>query len=289
MRGGWTRSKRGISPNLAITPAGIIWVGLPILLILGFQCFAQAVLTVAPGAKTINLEGSVWTGDAATPSYVEGAKVEASGRVTVETETDNTGSFAFEYLPPGAYTVTASVSGLEEKQVVTLQAGQVLKLSLQLTPTVVVTSVNVTAPESVAESPAPTQAITEKTLRDAPNMNERMENLLPLVPGVVRGPDGRINMKGARNTQSGALVNSANVSDPVTGSSAMNFRSTWSSQCRSSRILMTRSTAGLPGRSRVSKQRLEATRNSTTRSRTYFRGGGSGEATSLGLALLLRG
>ena len=54
-----------------------------------------------------------------------------------------------------------------------------------------------------------------------PNQNERTESVLALVPGVVRGPDGRINMKGARNTQSGALVNSANVTDPATGSSGL--------------------------------------------------------------------
>jgi hypothetical protein len=40
---------------------------------------------------------------------------------------------------------------------------------------------------------------------------------------VVRGPDGRINLKGARNTQSGALVNSANVTDPATGGSAISL------------------------------------------------------------------
>src|SRR5208337_4444520 len=51
----------------------------------------------------------------------------------------------------------------------------------------------------------------------------RFENLLPLVPGVVRGPDGRINLKGARATQSGALVNSANVTDPATGGTAINL------------------------------------------------------------------
>src|SRR5271166_2219471 len=68
-----------------------------------------------------------------------------------------------------------------------------------------------------------TETITEKTIADAPNVNERFETLLPLVPGVVRGPDGRINLKGARNTQSGALVNSANVTDPATGSPAINL------------------------------------------------------------------
>ena len=223
MRGGCTRSKRDIGPNLAITPACFIWSSLLALLMLAFECSAQTVPRDDAGAKPIHLEGSVWTGDAATPSYVAGAKVEAIGPVTVETDTDNTGSFAFGDLPPGAYTLTASVPGLEAQQAVTVQAGHLLKVSLQLAPAVVVTSVNVTATETAAESPAPTQAITEKTLRDAPNTNERMESLLPLVPGVVRGPDGRINMKGARNTQSGALVNSANVSDPVTGSPAMNL------------------------------------------------------------------
>src|SRR6185369_12492245 len=46
---------------------------------------------------------------------------------------------------------------------------------------------------------------------------------LPLVPGVVRGPDGRINVKGAQSTQAGWLVNSANVTDPATGSEAINL------------------------------------------------------------------
>ena len=79
---------------------------------------------------------------------------------------------------------------------------------------------------SDAATPVATETITQKTIDDAPNVNERFESLLPLVPGVVRGPDGRINMKGARNTQSGALVNSANVTDPATGSRQSAYRST---------------------------------------------------------------
>jgi hypothetical protein len=54
-------------------------------------------------------------------------------------------------------------------------------------------------------------------------VNERFESSLPLIPGVVRGPDGHVNLKGARNTQSGVLVNSANVTDPVTGGPAINL------------------------------------------------------------------
>ena len=47
--------------------------------------------------------------------------------------------------------------------------------------------------------------------------------MLPLIPGVVRGPDGLINMKGARTSQGGSLVNNANVTDPVTGNATMDL------------------------------------------------------------------
>jgi len=43
------------------------------------------------------------------------------------------------------------------------------------------------------------------------------------LPGVGRGPDGHINLKGASNTQSGALVNGANVTDPATGAPAISL------------------------------------------------------------------
>jgi hypothetical protein len=174
-------------------------------------------------SKMGELKGTVSIGDGAARSYVPAAKVLAIGPITVQTEANSEGKFAFGEMPAGSYSVTASAPGLDAQQIVTLQPNQILQISLQLKPTVAVTSVNVSASDSAAGSPAPTQTIGQKTLRDAPNVNERLETLLPLVPGVVRGPDGHINLKGARNTQSGALVNSANVTDPATGSPAMNL------------------------------------------------------------------
>ena len=56
-----------------------------------------------------------------------------------------------------------------------------------------------------------------------PLPNEQLLDALPLVPGVVRGPDGQINMNGARASQSAMTVNSANVTDPVTGDFAINL------------------------------------------------------------------
>ena len=173
--------------------------------------------------STGRLEGTAFVGVHGHPSYTPGTTILASGPVNNETETDADGKFVFVALPPGTYAVEASFSGLEATETITVEANQVAKISLELKPARVQTSVDVTASSTDGKSPAPTETITEKTIRDAPNLNERFDSLLPLVPGVVRGPDGHINLKGASNTQSGALVNSSNVTDPATGSPAINL------------------------------------------------------------------
>jgi hypothetical protein len=172
---------------------------------------------------TSRLEGTVSVGDQGHLSYMAGAKVLASGPVKIETETNADGRYVFVALPPGTYTVEATYAGLKAIQAITVGANQVVTLPLRLRPSEVKTSVTVTASSADAKTPASTDTIGEKTIRDAPNLDERFDTLLPLVPGVVRGPDGHINLKGASSTQNGALVNSANVTDPATGSSAINL------------------------------------------------------------------
>src|SRR5207247_487087 len=70
---------------------------------------------------------------------------------------------------------------------------------------------------------APPAALKQDRLQTLPLVNERFEDALPLVPGVVRGPDGLLNAKGSRASQSGLTVNSANVTDPVTGDFGINL------------------------------------------------------------------
>ena len=152
-----------------------------------------------------------------------GAKVTLQAPQPLQTESDEKGQYSFRDVEPGQYTVVATFPGLQAEEEITITAGVALKVELELKPVSVQTSVTVNETYNDAAVPTVTETITQKTIDDAPNVNERFESLLPLVPGVVRGPDGRINMKGARNTQSGALVNSANVTDPATGQSAINL------------------------------------------------------------------
>ena len=48
---------------------------------------------------------------------------------------------------------------------------------------------------------------------------------MPLLPGVVRGIDGLIRIKGGRTNQANTLVNSASVTDTFTGQPALSLPS----------------------------------------------------------------
>src|SRR3984893_4702614 len=174
-------------------------------------------------AATGRVEGIVFVGVSSGHTFAAGATVRLSGPVVLETETDENGNYTFAEVASGTYRIEVSLSGLEAAGTIRVEGGKIVRAELQLKPADVKSSVTVTATAPETKDPAPSETISEKTLRNAPNVNERFESSLPLVPGVVRGPDGRINLKGTRNTQSGALVNSANVTDPVTGGMAINL------------------------------------------------------------------
>ena len=185
--------------------------------------FAATAHGKQPNGATAKVSGTVFIQDSAgNQSVVPGAKVKLDGPATFETETDENGNYVVVAVPPGTYTVEAVSPGLGSRQTIRVEGGEV-HIPIELKPIKVASSVVVKADPTDIKNPAPSETVSDKTLRDAPNVNERFESSLPLVPGVVRGPDGHINLKGTRNTQSGALVNSANVTDPVTGGPAINL------------------------------------------------------------------
>ena len=170
------------------------------------------------------VECTVFVVDSQGRSVVAGAKVTLSGPVELTGETDAGGNCLFPEVPAGTYAVDVQFDGLEAAQFVTVSGGLAARVSVELKPAAVTSEVKVTASEPATSTPTPTaQTIPQKIVEEAPNKNDRAESLLPLIPGVVRGPDGRINMKGARNTQSGSLVNSANVTDPATGAPGLDL------------------------------------------------------------------
>ena len=155
-------------------------------------------------------------------SSVASVALRLTGPTVIEGETDENGKCSFSHVRTGKYVVEVSAPGFEGSRSALVNAGETLEIELELRPAEVKDSVTVTADAAEAKQASSSETIDDKTLEKAPNTNERFESALPLIPGVVRGPDGRINLKGSRATQSGALVNSANVTDPATGSPAIN-------------------------------------------------------------------
>jgi hypothetical protein len=177
--------------------------------------------------KTGELHGTVFTvGANGDRKVVTGVQLTLAGpSLANEGITDKDGVYHFVALVPGVYQVEVNADGLIGASTVTVVAEQSVDVPIELHVAVAKESVTVKASDehlSLAEPTGQTE-ITRSTVLNAPNKYDRFEALLPLVPGVVRGSDGLINMKGGRSSQAGALLNSASVTDPATGNAAMNL------------------------------------------------------------------
>lgn len=142
----------------------------------------------------------------------------------LHTITDSEGEFDFGSLIAGDYVVSVEFSGFKKyEQKLSVQIDATVEHNILLQPVPLSETVTITDDRTGAnrtESTTPS-VITTQALRDAPLIDQKFQDALPLLPGVVRGPDGNLNIKGTRPSQSGILVSSLNVTDPVTGSPAI--------------------------------------------------------------------
>ena len=171
------------------------------------------------------IRGSIVTieSDGSRSMIPDASVVIESDGVARQTTSDNIGSYTFLDLPAGRYQIRASAPGLVGSTVAEIKPGESLDVEIPMAIEDVKLSVTVNGNVEPAISTEPEQRtqIERSTILNAPTKDDRVDSLLPLIPGVVRGPDGLINMKGARSSQAGALINSASVIDPVTGNTAM--------------------------------------------------------------------
>ena len=193
-------------------------------------CCSFLLMAVGASAADENtglVKGTVVTRDSKGDRLaVPGAKVRlTSANLSRETVADNQGRYTFAEVPAQEYRVEATASGLSGSKSVSVVAGDAADLPIEMQVDTLKDSVTVTADADPAISTDVSEqsTINRSAVVNAPNKYDRAESVLPLVPGVVRGPDGLINMKGARSSQGGSLVNSANVADPATGNNAMSL------------------------------------------------------------------
>ena len=169
-------------------------------------------------ATVTTLEGTV---------QLPGAQVELreqpGNSVLAVTQSDGAGQVVFPDVPPGRYVLSAVRPGFVDSVSTPFEvrANDVAKVLLDVQLTFNVPTVDV-----VAKSPSPTDSVQPvsmsdmldgSTLDSSPLEGDDFQSLMPLLPGVVRGPDGRLRVKGGQPTQAALQVSSASLIDPSTG------------------------------------------------------------------------
>ena len=193
-------------------------------------CFTILLAFVpAFAAKTASVAGVIYTvGTDNVQTLWPGARLSLKNLSTnteISTVSDNLGAYAFTGLLAGDYEVTVTLAGFSPAtRRVTLSEGDKKQLDFQLVVAPQRQSITVIgnpATVDVTSTSTAAPAITSQTLRSVVRMNQDFQDALPLIPGVVRGPDGGIRIKGGRTNQANTLVNSASVADPFTGQPAL--------------------------------------------------------------------
>ncbi len=142
------------------------------------------------------------------------------------TLTDENGRFVFADLIAGTYTISVQLQGFKPlTKTITIKPDTVTEIALRLEIEELTENITVIAQPEGIETIESTQRaeVGQREITYAPLVNEKFQDTLPLIPGVVRGPDGLINIKGARSHLSGLLVNGTNATDPVTGASGISL------------------------------------------------------------------
>ncbi|HKY31117.1 MAG TPA: TonB-dependent receptor [Candidatus Polarisedimenticolia bacterium] len=140
------------------------------------------------------------------------------------TITDLDGGFLFLSLPPGReYTLTASIPDYATVIAgpLELKAGRETRLNLSLKPSSdLQETVRVEARGGVVETSSTTAATSYNAefIEGIPLVGRSFGDLLTLAPGVTDPDgDGRVNVRGARDTGLQLRIDGTNVTDPLTG------------------------------------------------------------------------
>jgi len=141
----------------------------------------------------------------------------------LSTLTDAEGRFEFPQLDAGDYLLEVNLPEFQpftRKVVLHERETRVEDIGLELETVSQSVEVQAQASEVAAHSADPDATLGDREFPALPMAQQTAREALPLVPGVVRTMDGKLNIKGEVEGQGMLLVDSAQLVDPVTGSFA---------------------------------------------------------------------
>ncbi len=187
--------------------------------------FSLVLAAAAAGHEGRNVSGRVLdeTGEP-LPGVVVTLSDKAGGFNMVRVS-DGQGGFVFNEVPLGTYRLVASSpryadSTLEQVRV---DGDHEMRIEVPLSLPRFTETVEIRAetPIEHADEPAPPARLEVEKLDLLPLATDQFQDAFPLLPGVVRDPEGKLSFNGSRPSQSVLLVNGTNVTDPVTGEFAI--------------------------------------------------------------------
>ena len=188
-------------------------------------------LASSVAATSANISGIIYTLDSNHVQTVwPNARVTLKNTAThseVSTVSSDLGAYTFRGVLFGEYVVTVTLAGFDPvTKHLAIGSDKPAKLDFQLTLKSQTQNITVSADAptvDLSSSSGGTPTLTATTLKSVIELNQDFQDALPLLPGVVRGFDGLIRIKGGRTNQANTLVNSASVTDPFTGQAALSL------------------------------------------------------------------
>ncbi|HEY4978475.1 MAG TPA: carboxypeptidase regulatory-like domain-containing protein [Candidatus Acidoferrum sp.] len=194
---------------------------------LGDTIGAQEVPRKSEADRSASLRGTVSTTQDNAAAGVASITVKLSRDPAagdpLAADTDQNGRYEFPKLEPGAYVISISAPGFKavtKSVVLSSKQQSVQDLALQLDMVSEKVEVKETASSVSTDTAAPPPAaeVTKTQLITLPTPQEKVKDVLPFTPGVIKTLDSKLTFKGADENQSLLIVNSARTTDPVTGS-----------------------------------------------------------------------
>src|SRR5262249_15199464 len=152
--------------------------------------------------------------------------------IVAKSATDRDGVATFHEVIVGEYILTVEGPGFEtlRKSGVVIHDSKVDEIKIVLAVASVSASVTINSEEEETAAvkngaTIPSGNLARETIQRLPFATARVDEALPLIPGVVRSPTGEISMKGASEQQSMLLINGLNASDPASGNFRLNLPS----------------------------------------------------------------
>jgi hypothetical protein len=138
------------------------------------------------------------------------------GHEAASASTGQNGEAAFAGLPPAHYRIAASKEGFETVG----QDGADLSQPVRfiLSPAAQHESIKVMAEVSSLDSGSSASVdLPAQQVKELPSRPATVADALPMIPGILRKPDGGLEISGSPEHRSSLIVNSADVTDPATG------------------------------------------------------------------------